>query len=180
MWGAPTIFKVAVPRFSGLLRDTSLVPSLAHEATWTTATQPRHKTMSVILALPPCNRSSPQAGEIGLQCTLDLDLVHDQFPPGVIRHESEGEGVQDWRSGWASRAMRSGSGPACGRPQLPIMSTVRSWRRRLALDRYLNQLRLHATCRPSHLHRASGTIFPPALCAGMGPVDPQPRHATIG
>jgi hypothetical protein len=59
----------------------------------------------------------------------------------VIRHESEGEGVQDWRSGWASRAMRSGSGPAFGPAQLPIMSTVRRWRRRLALDRYLNQLR---------------------------------------
>jgi hypothetical protein len=60
MWGAPTIFKVAVPRFSGLLRDTSLVPSLAHEATWTTATQPRHKTMSAILALPRATAHHPK------------------------------------------------------------------------------------------------------------------------
>ena len=101
---------------------------------------------------------------------MDPDLVHDQFPAGLIRHESEGEGVQGWRSGSASRAMRSGSGPACGRPQLPIMSTVRRWRRRLALDRYLNSCGIHATCRPSHLKSASGTIFPPALYTGMGPV----------
>ena len=32
---------------------------------------------------------------------------------------------------------------------------------------------------PSHLHSASG-IITPALYTGMGPVDPQPRHATIG